>query len=259
FKLAPFVVGIYESEWQRIDHELAHMVEHYFNEGGTEGLMRPHPALHRVAPAQNALSKDVILPYDDIKSLIERSEAFELRDCICRKKRDLLSDRKCDFTLKACLVLLPMKVSAQPFHISKEEALKVLDMTEEEGLVHTVTNVAKGVYYVCNCCACCCDVMSGIIKHGIEHSLAKANYYAVVNESACNVCGICEKRCHVKAIKMNDTAVIDRSACIGCGLCVTGCPEKAVKLEKKSDKEIKDPPATKKEWDEIRRKDRGMT
>src|SRR5512139_2478249 len=34
FRLAPFVVGIYEAQAESMDHELAHLVEHYFAEGG---------------------------------------------------------------------------------------------------------------------------------------------------------------------------------------------------------------------------------
>ena len=37
FRLAPFVVGIYEAQLENLDHELAHLVEHYMAEGGPPG------------------------------------------------------------------------------------------------------------------------------------------------------------------------------------------------------------------------------
>lgn len=86
FRLAPFVIGFYEEQWEVMDHEFAHLVEQYFNEGGTAGIMRPQPALHRVVPAQQAVKTEYILPYDDIKPLILQAKSFELRDCICRKQ-----------------------------------------------------------------------------------------------------------------------------------------------------------------------------
>ncbi|MBA7643788.1 hypothetical protein ES703_51521 [subsurface metagenome] len=55
FRLAPFIVGIYESQWDVMDHELFHLFERYWNEGGAVGIMRYEPALHRVVPAQRAL------------------------------------------------------------------------------------------------------------------------------------------------------------------------------------------------------------
>lgn len=36
FRLSPFVVGIYESHLERMDHELAHLFEEYLDQGGIE-------------------------------------------------------------------------------------------------------------------------------------------------------------------------------------------------------------------------------
>ena len=38
FRLAPFVVGIYEAQLETMDHELSHLVEMYMAEGGQQGL-----------------------------------------------------------------------------------------------------------------------------------------------------------------------------------------------------------------------------
>ena len=65
--------------------------------------------------------------------------------------------------------------------ISHEEALAVLDEAERVGLVHTVSNVASGIGYVCNCCGCCCGLLRGINEWGIEHSVAQANYFAEID------------------------------------------------------------------------------
>lgn len=52
FRLAPFVVGIYEAQLETLDHELAHLMEDYFEQGGAKGIMGPLPSLHRVVPTQ---------------------------------------------------------------------------------------------------------------------------------------------------------------------------------------------------------------
>ena len=258
FRLAPFIVGFYEEQWDVMDHELAHLCEQYWLEGGAEGIMRPEPALHRVVPAQRAVKTEFILPYDDVKQLILQAKSFELRDCICRKQQDLVGTRKCDFPLKVCLNFSVRERPVGPHSITQEEALKVLDQVEEIGLVHQVSNVATGVFYVCNCCGCCCGLLRGITQFGIEHSVAKANYYAVVDLEQCNGCGICEERCQVNACSVDDVATIDLTKCLGCGLCVTGCPIEAVELKLRPDAEIIHPPENYKAWKQQRLRNRGL-
>lgn len=260
FRLAPFVVGIYESQWEVMDHEFSHLVEQYWNEGGMEGIMRYEPALHRVIPAQRAIKREVILPYDDVKELILQARSFELRDCICRKQLELAGKRQCEFPLRACLNFSTRERPHGPYDITQQEALQVLDQAEEIGLVHTVSNIASGVNYVCNCCGCCCAILRGITQFGIENSVARANYYAVVEAGQCNGCGTCEQRCQVGACSVEgDVAVVDLTKCIGCGLCVTGCPSEAVRLEKKPDEEIVNPPADYRTWEQERLHNRGLS
>ncbi|MCJ7469142.1 4Fe-4S binding protein, partial [Candidatus Bathyarchaeota archaeon] len=230
FRLAPFVVGIYEAQLESMDHELAHLVEEYLANGGAVGIMKPQPALHRVVPAQKAVKSEWILPYDDVKAILLQSKTFHLRDCICRVQQDYIS-RKCDFPLRTCLSFSSLDRPPHPLDISKEEAIAFLDKAEEMGLVHTVSNVMKGFGYVCNCCGCCCGILRGINEWGIENSVAYANYYAIIDPDECVGCGICRKRCQVHAISEQDgISAVNVKKCIGCGLCATGCPNKAAKL-----------------------------
>lgn len=258
FRLAPFIVGIWEEQWDVLDHELAHLCEHYFNEGGIAGIMRPGPSVNRVVPAQQAIKTEFILPYDDIRTMLLQAKHFGLRDCICRKQQELVDTRKCDFPLNLCLNFSMAERRAGPHDITQEEALRVLDQAEEIGLVHTVNNVVKGVYYVCNCCGCCCGILRGITQFGIENSVARANYYAVVDPDLCNACGICEDRCQVSACSVSDVATIDLTKCLGCGICVTGCSMEAMRLELRPDAEMVHPPEDYKAWEEQRLRNRGL-
>jgi len=259
FRLAPFVVGIYESQLESMDHELAHLVEEYLANGGAAGIMKPQPAIHRVVPAQKAVKSEWILPYDDVKAILSNSKTFRLRDCICRAQQDYIG-RKCDFPLKTCLSFSPFESPSNPDDISKQEALAFLDKTEEIGLVHTVSNIMKGIGYVCNCCGCCCGILRGINEWGIENSVAHANYYATINPDECAGCGTCRKRCQVHAISEQDgISVVDIKRCIGCGLCATGCPNSAAKLERKSANEIVNPPLDFATWEHERLRNRELT
>jgi len=258
FRLAPFVVGIYESQRESLDHELAHLVEDYMASGGAVGIMKPQPALHRVIPAQKAVKSELILPYDDVKAILLKAKSFRLNDCICRMQTNLIG-RKCDFPMRTCLSFSSFEGSSSENAISKEEALAFLDKAEEIGLVHTVSNVMKGLGYVCNCCGCCCGILRGITDWGIENSVAHANYYSTINPDECVDCGTCRKRCQIHAISEKDgVSVVDTKKCIGCGLCATGCPNGAAKLVRKPQTEIIDPPLDFATWEHERLHDRGL-
>jgi len=222
FRLAPFIVGIYEAQLESMDHEFAHLVEEYLADGGAVGIMKPQPALHRVVPAQSAVKSEWILPYDDVRAILLASKAFRLQNCICRVQQDHLG-HKCDFPMRTCLTFSSRESPPHPDGISQKEALAFLDKAEEIGLVHTVSNVMKGIGYICNCCGCCCGILRGITEWGIENSVAQANYYASINSDKCLGCGICGKRCQVHAISEQDgVSVVNLERCIGCGLCATG-------------------------------------
>jgi ferredoxin len=264
FRLAPFIVGVYEAQVDNMDHELAHLVEKYLAGGGLAGIMKPQPAIHRVVPAHNAVKSEWILPYDNVREILMEANTFRVRKCICRVQQDHIG-RKCKFPVESCINFsshehAPSSEDTGPDrYISKEEALALLDKTEEIGLVHTVSNVRKGVGYICNCCSCCCGILRGITEFGIENSVAQANYFAVIDPTECQGCGTCIERCQVHAISDKDgVATIDRSKCIGCGLCATGCPNGVAKLQRKPDSEIKDPPSDYEAWEQERLRNRGL-
>ena len=259
FRLMPFVFGIYEFQLERMDAEMARLAEEYFMAGGVAEFMRIQPPIHRVAPAQNAVEAEWVLPYDDIRAMLMESKAFNVRDCICRYQQDLLGQRKCDYPLNVCLSFFHHERPRMEGDISKEEALALLDLTEEVGLVHTVHNQREGLFYVCNCCSCCCAFLRGIVEHGATEIITYANYYAVIDPEACMGCLTCVDRCHVGAISLKDEyAIVDRAKCIGCGLCATGCPDGVAKLVRKPEPEIIHPPANFHEWEEARLRHRGM-
>jgi electron transport complex protein RnfB len=256
FRLAPFLVGIYEAQIESMDHELAHLVEDYLAAGGAQGIMAPQPALHRVVPAGGAVKSEAIMPYDDVLALLDGKMTFTVNECICRLQQEQLGER-CAYPTAVCLSFSERERAPRPGDLTRAEALALLDMTEQVGLVHTVSNVAEGVGYVCNCCGCCCGILRGITEWGIADSVASANYYAVIEPEFCADCGTCIERCQVGAISAGDGfSVVDRGRCIGCGLCVTGCPNDIARLERKPEAEINHPPRDHAAWEQQRLRDR---
>ncbi len=261
YRLAPFIVGIYESQLPRMDHELAHLVEEYFHQGGAE-IMRPQPTIHRVIPAQSAVKSEWILPYDKLRELLLSCNTFRVNNCICRTQQDLEQTRRCTFPLNVELIFYRGSESSDPPvapFITKDEALAILDKTEKIGLVHTSRNVAQGIFYICNCCGCCCGILRGINEFGIEKSVAAANYYSVIDPEKCTGCGTCIKRCQMHAIVAeNEISVVNRAKCIGCGLCVTGCKASVARLELKPELDRIEPPKDYSTWEHDRLVSRGM-
>jgi Na+-translocating ferredoxin:NAD+ oxidoreductase subunit B len=260
FRLAPFMVGFYEEHLLRTrDTEFARLVEEYFIAGGSS-MMSAQPAMHRVVPARGATDADWVLPYDDVRAILGSASSFRVGTCDCRLQQDKLGTRSCDFPLEVCLVFSFTEGPSEEGSITREEALAVLDEAERVGLVHTVSNVAEGVGYVCNCCGCCCAYFRGLNEWGIEHAVAEANYFAEIDGETCEGCGTCAERCHVGAIYEGADGVraVRREWCIGCGLCVTGCPSEAAHLRRKPESQILAPPATFDEWERVRLEARGL-
>ena len=259
FRLAPFVVGLWESRVEQLDHDIVHLFEAYMRDGGAKALMSVEPAFHRVVPAHGAIKTERILPYEDVRAIMLAANSFHVQDCICRKEQDIAGHRSCSFPLHNCIGFSPMARTPVPGDVTREEALALLDESERLGLVHTVANVKGTVSYVCNCCGCCCAILRGITEYGIAQSVAAASYRAVVDADACTACGVCAERCQVKAIAVVDgVAAVDAVRCIGCGLCVTGCAPEAVRLQRLPDAEAVEPPEDFTSWETARLANRGM-
>ena len=168
YRLAPLVVGFWEEQFESVDEELAKFWLEYLDEALVIKVMAAQPPLERVVPAQSAISKEYILPYDELIPLIEDATHFELRECICRKSKRLAGQNNCDFPLEVCLTALKANLPNGPHTITKERALEIIQESEKIGLVHTVGNYAHGMYFICNCCGCCCDVLRGITKYHLS-------------------------------------------------------------------------------------------
>ncbi len=242
FGLMPFVVGIYEEQLPRMDAELAALFEEYFQETRGGGITSTAPAIHRVIPVEEAIPCDLeIFPYKRATEMLEAAKAWGVRDCICRVQRRLIG-HGCDHPVESCLVFAPVEgvfdSSEATRAISKEEALRILRETEEAGLVHTTGNYRDGHSYICNCCACCCGVLRGLVEFGLPNAVAHSGFRAVVDTEACAGCGACVERCQFGALAVpGDTCIVDPVRCVGCGLCATGCTTGALHLERRADSE----------------------
>jgi Fe-S-cluster-containing hydrogenase component 2 len=237
--LAPWVVGIWEFQVKNLDNENIKLYEKYHDEGLVPSRQGVKTAGFRVIPVEQEIQDDSsVETYEKVSEIIESSSRFAVAECICRKEARMFG-KGCDKLLEGCMMF---DMAADYYiengfgrEITKQEALEVLKKAEEDGLVHHSSNHLGKKIFICNCCGCCCKAMAHINKHNNPDTIAKSNYYAVVDEDECTACETCVERCQVNAIQMeNDIAVIDSTRCIGCGLCVSTCPAECITMVHKS-------------------------
>jgi ferredoxin len=125
-----------------------------------------------------------------------------------------------------------------------QEALRILVLAEETGLVLQPGNAVDALN-ICACCGCCCGVLRAYKLSPEPASVAVSPFRAELNAAMCDGCGTCEERCQMEAIAVNDggKAGLDSRRCIGCGLCVSTCPNGALSLVRKPEGEQPQIPA----------------
>jgi len=245
YRLIPFVVGIFEFQRrERLTKELAQLIEEYAPSlSKTVGGFRPH--LTRVIPVNIKMKTNLrVLQHEDIGQIIAKAKSFRAQDCICRREQGLLGN-PCEHTLKTCLQYSMEEGAFDYFKldgdiITKEEALKIMDEAEKEGLVHTTYNVKEAIGgFLCSCCSCCCGLMRSLREFEAPYMLAKSGYMATINPDTCLACGLCkDERCPMNAIiEENGGYRVLPHRCIGCGVCVITCPSESITLVERPESE----------------------
>jgi len=248
YVLAPYIVGTYEYQLNRMDKEYTDLHNQYMMEAMGLEVFGGETSLFRIVPVEKSVeSFQEILPHDVVKAKIMEADRIAVTECLCRVKSKA-EGRGCDHPLKTCLTLnrcadFYLENDLRATEITKEEALAVMEMADREGLVTQTQNSAGDLDYICNCCKCSCGIMSTIVHLGLYNQLTKASYINTPDVDTCTGCGTCIERCMFKAIRIIDgKASVHPVKCMGCGLCTTTCPEGAAQLSKRDPEQMPDVP-----------------
>jgi Na+-translocating ferredoxin:NAD+ oxidoreductase RNF subunit RnfB len=263
FMLVPFAyLGVYDF-WARIDEEFAQLFEEYYPAFG-ERLLSYSPAQFKVVPVEKTIPLEVeVFPYEKASALLNGAKSIGVRQCICKTQKGLVGE-PCQRPTEVCMIFAPVEgaFSNDPLTrvITKEEAIKILREAEESGLIHSSTNIKEGHMILCNCCTCCCGILRGISQLGLENSIAKSDFFAIVNPEKCTGDKLCIERCEFGALSIKDgISQVDLKRCVGCGQCVLICPSEAISLERKPEDQITSTPQNMQVWMMERAKNRGVS
>ena len=241
---APFVVGFYEAQVNRLTADLQRDVERYEAEAFGAAFWAQTPQLRTVPINQPIRFERVVGRYDDIRAFVGASPGpFAVMNCVCQQGKDLVGqpckqthDREHCLTLGTAAESMVGRGAAR--FITKDETLAFLDRADRDGLVVEPQNTQDPIF-ICCCCGCCCGVLTTAKKLPNPASFFATNYHAAVDAQFCDGCTVCETRCQMEAIACDDgAAAVKLERCIGCGLCVSACPTGALTLVLKPDAHV---------------------
>ncbi|NLB18218.1 MAG: 4Fe-4S binding protein [Syntrophomonadaceae bacterium] len=237
--LLPTIPGLYEFPFMRPERnphlkELAKLWEEYHRDGMADSHAGSPTSQMRVIPVQETIPMvSEVLPYEVVTDMISRADVISLANCACR-----VSIGACDKPLEVCLSFDDMaRFLVERDHarfIDKDEAIKVLKIAEEAGLVHSINNSQDKPGVICNCCGCCCNLLRGLLEMKNPNAIATSAYVVSYVPDDCISCYLCVERCPVKALEENvDLVTVHEDTCIGCGLCVSTCPTESLTLQRR--------------------------
>jgi ferredoxin len=259
---SPMVIGIFEftmmrrgeevkaQEWAKLFDAYMHGEEGFlsanFSKGEKISIMRALPHEGSVKPEEHV----EVLDYEKATAIIEQTDRFSIGLCSCRHEKHHLGDRTCKVPLEKCSsygmaadFLIRNDLARE---VSKTEMLENLAESKEMCLVLAADNVRQRVGFTCHCCGCCCNMLQGITRSGLPHTLVTSSFIAKSDRETCLGCKVCARRCPIDAIEMVPAEepkfkkfgrpVVDESACLGCGVCTLRCKSGAMKLTKRRER-----------------------
>lgn len=179
-----------------------------------------------------------VVPYDYVTEMLKTRRTICLTSCYCRLNKQMEGTKECDYPLDTCMLFdtLGERMLDAGFgrKLTVDEAIAMTLRAEKDGLVHCISNAVNPTV-LCQCCDCCCLVLQSM-KRG-ELTCGKPSRFRVqMKREKCLVCGKCQKKCPVQAIRVADNKLsYDANRCIGCGFCTSACKEDALSMVLRED------------------------
>ena len=138
--------------------------------------------------------------------------------CSCRRSR-LTHDEGCaDDPEGWCIAVGDMadyvvETQKDGRYITKEEALEIFKVAEDNGFVHQITNIdgANKIFAICNCNVNVCYALRTSQLFNTPN-MSRSAYVAKVEKAKCVACGKCVESCPAGAVKLGQK-LCDRQGC----------------------------------------------
>jgi Na+-translocating ferredoxin:NAD+ oxidoreductase subunit B len=249
----------------------------------TDGLMSPWQNVKekglRVLPVEATIEDSRgVLPYEEVRKILDKVEYFTVSHCPCRHANNLDPDSPdCQYPTEVCLHFDKLGryivENGMGREITRQETEEILKHSAELGLVHGIANQQERPDTICNCCRDCCIWFVAMKKYGHGGSLTPSNFQVHTSNETCIGCGLCVKRCPMKALHLEDVPAVknrkttitdehgterqltnktgkvsraDIDLCIGCGVCAYKCPSGSLALKRNNVDHH--PPQTGRDW-----------
>jgi NAD-dependent dihydropyrimidine dehydrogenase PreA subunit len=245
YQAANYAVGIWEFQVNRLNNEFVQDMDEYWPTFFNLDTWEKAPQMRTIPVNESVNVLREVMIYEQAEELIRAYDRISLAPCICRQEHGLKGE-VCEKPFETCMQF----GSIADFYIhhgkgrmiTQQEALDVLHLANENGLVLQPNN-SRDAAFLCCCCGCCCAVLRNIKRHPRPASIVTTPFIAGINAETCSGCMTCIDRCQMEAIKVNSGKVfIDKDRCIGCGLCVSKCPDHILVLLRKPLSEQKEVP-----------------
>ncbi len=250
YLLLPGLIGFFEFTFmkQRADlpvAELARLMGEYLYEDPQNGQASEFfgsktPLTRSLAYEETIPVNSQVTSYEGAREIIRQSGGGAVGLCYCRHKKEHI-DESCAkkapvegicISLGSAAKFMARRGFAQERTV--EELLAVIDTAREHNLTHITDNIRHKPSFICNCCSCCCELLTGV-QAGYHQGVGKTGYLVVVDAETCTGCSLCVKACNVAALKITQTdkprqLAIANEICLGCGACISSCPQDALSM-----------------------------
>src|SRR4030042_3621195 len=187
YQAAPWVIGIYEFQVNRLTDGFLHDVNDYWN---TIKQREEPKTIHqmRTIPINESIDNRLaVLPYENVYALVEAHDRFAVAPCICRSRAKKMG-KGCDAPIDTCLIFGDFADfyvrTGKGKYITKSDVKNLLVKANEANLVLNPTN-SKFVSAICCCCGCCWGIL-GELKYAQKPSEAVASQLiAALDSSTC--------------------------------------------------------------------------
>jgi NAD-dependent dihydropyrimidine dehydrogenase PreA subunit len=199
----------------------------------------------RIIPAWKAI-KDIpgVLPAENMQVIVDEAQLISVVSCSCRKRQESLGNPcRASHDMNCIQFGRAAEYTRGRGHgrmLSKDEALQLIEETEDHGLVHQWPNVSiRSTNTLCSCCDDCCIFMLPMSEAKVPWTAwyAKSRFEAQNDLDTCDGCQDCIERCQFDALTMEKVngykklkAVVNPENCMGCAVCVLVCEPQSLKM-----------------------------